>query len=264
MASPPPSRATAGIALRAALTKLLREVRRSVATFPDDPSAKAHFIRTRIKRLQSLSRLMPHASLWRKEFLQLCGRLKDLFAPMRDSTILAGLAEKYAPGAVLRLKSPAVPDLEVAARIALHAVEQIELYTDWSSIKWGGISHRAAVTYRTARDAWKQARRTNAPDEALHLFRRRLKRLLYQCEYLGGRIRLARFTRRIERVGETLGEIQDICLAEDWLNRQRGIAVPADLSRTKATLRRDALRRAESLMSPRARDFRKMLGGIRE
>ena len=260
MAPPRSSSSNAGVALRAALLTLLREVRRSVETYSDDPPGKAHFIRTRIKRLQSLSRLIPDASPWRREFLHNCGGIKDLFAPARDSTILAGLAEKYAPGEALRLESPAVPDLESAMRFADRAVEQIGLHEGWDVVKWRAIALRAAGTYRAARDAWKQARRTNAPDAAFHEFRRRLKRLLYQCEYLGGRIRLARFTKRVDRLGEILGEIQDICLAEDWLARQRAATPPADLAQSKQTLRRKALRRAESLLSPRAKDFRKMLG----
>lgn len=262
MAAARPPNIKTGSALRAALIKLLGEVRRSLDTFCDDPSAKAHFIRTRIKRLQSLSQLIPHAPLWRKEFRHICMGIKDLFAPLRDWSILRGLAETYAPGQALLLEPPAAPDLEEAARISGQALKQIELYTHWDSVKWRGILLRATATYRVARGAWKHARRTNAPDDAFHLFRRRLKRLLYQCEYLTENIRLARFTKRVDRLGGILGDIQDICLAEDWLKNQRGIAVPADLSRSKAKLRRDSLRRAETLLSPRAKDFRSMLGPI--
>lgn len=253
------SNTNAGIALRAALLKLLRAVRRAVDSFSEDPSTKAHAIRTRIKRAQALARLVPDASQWRGEFLQICGEVKDLFAPCRDAEILASLVEKYALGEAFQLDRPSEPDLNLAAMSADRALGHIVRCSKWPSIEWRGLSGRAAETYRAARNAWKHARRTNATDAAFHKFRRKLKRLLYQLEHMGSRIHLMRLTRRLDRLGEILGEIQDICLAEDWLKRELRVAGPADLARSKASLRRDALKRAEALFSPRTKDFRRML-----
>jgi CHAD domain-containing protein len=85
-----------------------------------------------------------------------------------------------------------------------------------------------------------------------------VKRLLYQCEYLGGRARLVRLTTRVDRLGETLGEIQDVCMAEDWIKEHIG-KVPRDLPRSKKSLRRRALERGEPLFAIRPREFREML-----
>jgi hypothetical protein len=84
--------------------------------------------------------------------------------------------------------------------------------------------------------------------------------LLYQCEYLGGRARLVRFTRRVDRLGETLGDIQDVCMAEAWLKKQKGLKIPPDLPRSKDALRRTALRLAPALLEPNPKAFRRMLG----
>lgn len=255
-----PRKLAPGSALRATLRQLLREASRAVEGFPRDPAGQAHFLRTRVKRLQSLCRLVPGGGAWREAFLPPCRDLKDLFAETRDATIVQGLADKYAPGEAHHLRAAMTPDLTKARHLCDFASGLLADYPDWVTIEWKDIADRAVGTYRAARETWKQARRRNAPDEAFHAWRRRVKRLLYQCEYLGGRARLARFTRRVDRLGETLGEIQDVCMAEHWLERQRGLKVPPDLPRSKKALRERALHAASVLLAPKPKEFRRMLG----
>lgn len=255
-----PRKLAPGSALRATLRQLLREAARAVDHFEEDPAGQAHFLRTRVKRLQSLCRLAPRAGEWRELFLPPCRELKDLFAETRDATIVRALADKYAPGEAVHLRASLAPDLAKARQLCQLATGVLAEYPDWVTMEWKDIADRAVGTYRAAREAWREARRRNAPDEAFHGWRRRVKRLLYQCEYLGGRARLARFTRRVDRLGETLGEIQDVCMAEEWLGKQRGLSVPPDLPRSKETLRRRALRAAPLLLDPKPKEFRRLLG----
>jgi len=255
-----PRKLAPGSALRAALRQLLRDAARAVEGFDRDPAGEAHFLRTRVKRLQSLCRLVPAGGVWREKFLPPCRDLKDLFAEARDATIVQGLADKYAPGEAHNLRAAARPDLIKARHLCEHAAGLLGEYPDWVTIGWGDIADRAVGTYRAAREGWQEARRRNAADEVFHSWRRRVKRLLYQCEYLGGRARLVRFTRRVDRLGETLGDIQDVCLAEGWLKKQRALKIPPDLPRSKEALRREALRSAPALLAPRPKDFRRMLG----
>ena len=254
-----PRKQMAGPALRSALAKLLRETARALEHFDDNPSDRAHFVRTRMKRVQSLSRLVPKGAAWREMFLPPCRELKDLFAEMRDADIVQALADKYAPGEARHLRAAARPDTRRAAHLAEFAAGVLSDYPAWKTIEWEAIADRAARTYRVARDGWKEARRSGAPDAAFHAWRRRVKRLLYQCEYLGGRARLVRMTGRVERLGETLGEIQDVCMAEDWIKKHVG-KIPRDLPRSKKVLRRRALERGGNLFGTKAREFRKMLG----
>jgi CHAD domain-containing protein len=253
-----PRKQSAGVALRSALTKLLRETVRALDRFKDDPQGRAHLIRTRMKRLQSLARLVPQGGLWREAFLPPIRELKDLFAEFRDAGIVRALAEKYAPGEARHLRAAAWPDTRRAAHLAEFATGVLSDYPAWRTVEWEPIADRALVTFRAARKGWKQARRSNAPDAAFHGWRRRVKRLLYQCEYLGGRARLVRLTTRVDRLGETLGEIQDVCMAEDWIKEHIG-KVPRDLPRSKKRLRRRALERGERLFAIRPREFREML-----
>ena len=255
-----PRRLAPGPALRAALRQLLRESARAVGTFDEDPAGQAHFLRTRVKRLQSLCRLVPRGRAWREKFLPPCRDLKDLFAETRDATIVRGLADQYAPGEARHLRAALRPDLGKARHLCEFASALLAEYPDWVTIEWRDIADRAVGTYRAAREGWREARRRNAADEAFHGWRRRVKRLLYQCEYLGGRARLVRFTRRVDSLGETLGDIQDVCLAEAWLKRQRRLKVPPDLPRSKEALRREALRSAPGLLAPKPKDFRRLLG----
>ena len=259
MSVPSNRRRAAGPALRSALRKLLSEAGRAVVTFDGNPSGHAHFIRTRMKRLQSLCRLVPKSRAWRENFLPVVRELKDLFAPTRDATIVRALAEKYAPGQAVNFSDASTPDLHRAAGLLQTGREILTAYPEWRSIEWDNIADRAVGTYRAARHVWKTASRKNAPDAAFHACRRRIKRLLYQCEYLGDRARLARLIRRADQAGEVFGEIQDVCMAEDWLAKQK-IKTPADLPRSKARLRSEALRRAAKLLEPKPGEFRKMLG----
>jgi hypothetical protein len=255
-----PRKLAAGSALRAALRQLLRQARRAMEKFPQDPAGQAHFLRTRVKRLQSLCRLVPRGKVWQEKFLGPCRELKDLFAETRDATIVQGLADKYAPGEAHHLRAALPPDLVEARRLAETAVDFLADYPYWITIEWKEISDRAVDTYRAARAGWKKAGRGNAPDEAFHAWRRRVKRLLYQCEYLGGRARLVRFTRRVDRLGEVLGDVQDVCLAEMWLKKQNNLKVPPDLPRSKESMRRAALRLAPVLLGCSPKVFRRMLG----
>ena len=249
-----------GPALCAALGKLLRDSVRALDAFHENPAVRAHFLRTRVKRLQSLSRLAPEGRKWRESFLPPLCQLKDLFAETRDATIVLALASKYAPGEAQHLRVASPPDLVGARHLAELASGLLHDYPGWEKIEWSDVADRAAGTYRAARKAWKGVVSPGAADAAFHGWRRRVKRLLYQCEYLGGQAHLVRLTRRVDKLGEILGEIQDICMAEDWLGRQHGLAVPADLPRRRAALRRRALRSGEALLSLKPRDFRKMLG----
>lgn len=244
----------------AAMRQLLTEAARAIEKFPRDPAGQAHFLRTRVKRLQALCRLVPRGEGWQGTFLGPCRELKDLFAETRDATIVQELAGKYAPGEAQHLRAALPPDLAKARRLVECAVDLLADYPDWARVEWKDIADRAVDTYRAAREAWKGAARRNAPDEAFHSWRRRVKRLLYQCEYLGGRARLVYFTRRVERLAEKLGDIQDVCLAETWLKKQKSLRVPPDLSRSKEVLRRGALRLAAVLLGPKPKEFRRLLG----
>jgi len=256
----PSSHHAPGPALRSALAKLLREALRAVDRFPADPAGQAHLLRTRVKRLQSLCRLVPRGAGWREMFLPPCRELKDLFAETRDATIVQALADKYAPGQAHHLRVAALPDLVRARGRAEFAAGVLADYPRWKELVWDEIADRAVGTYRAAREAWRDAARKNAADAAFHDWRRRVKRLLYQCEYLGGRARLVRFTARVDRLGEMLGEIQDVCMAEHWLKKQLSLPIPPDVARSKAALRREVLTRASALLSPKPCEFRRMLG----
>jgi len=49
-------------------------------------------------------------------------------------------------------------------------------------------------------------------------------------------------------------------LAERWLKKQKSLRVPPDLSRSKESMRRAALRLAPVLLGSSPKDFRQMLG----
>ncbi len=257
------ARHSPGPALLAAFGKLLREAAEAVEGFGADPPGNAHFVRTRVKRLQSLSRLVPAARKWRASFLPPLRELKDLFAPTRDATIIRWLAEKYAPGEAEHLAAPPAPDLVRARQLVVEADGLLSGYSGWDAVAWDDVVGRAARTYRAARRARKAAALPRATDADFHKWRRHVKHLLYQCEYLGECAPLARMTRRVDKLGDVLGRIQDICMAEHWLAAQRGLAVPSELPRSKEILRCRALQLGGALLASKPREFKKTLCGER-
>lgn len=251
---------SAGCQLRMALESLLQQCRDAVDSFDSDPDGSAHFIRTRAKRLQSLCRLLPRGKRWRRSFLPTCRELKDMFAEMRDATIVRHLAEHYTPGEAHHLRVVTPPDLAGAAALSRVADDALAGYPLWDGVTWCDVSDRAVGTYRAARQAWKKAACKGAPDEAFHQWRRRVKRLLYQSEFLGRRASLARFTKRVDRLGEVLGNLQDATVAADWLRDHAKTEVPVELEKAAAAARGGALEMGAILFDPKPRCFRERLG----
>lgn len=234
---------------------LLAEAGKAVAEFNQKPEDSAHFIRTRVKRLQSLSRLVPRGREWRQWFLVPCRELKDLFAEVRDATIVRGLAEKFAPGEAAHLRAVESPDLAVARTLIQAAEKSLHDFPDWEKIGVEELAARFAGTYRAAKEAGKRARRARTRDAVFHDWRRRVKRLFYQSEFLEWGKKSARLTSKIDRLGEVLGELQDICMAEEWIARHGVKSPPEDLARSKENIRRLALQLGEKI-------FRKKLAEL--
>ena len=250
-----------GLALGEAMGGFLREVGEAVATYATDPAGGAHLIRVRMKRLQALSHLVPRGGAWRRQMLPLCRELKDAFAATRDATILRVLSEEHGyHGDLPPLVAP-TPDLERAGVLVTAAVAALESCQEWPRTGWEELVERAARSYRLARVAWREAARKDAPDAGFHRLRRRVKRLLYQCEFLAGWADSRGIARDLERLGEVLGGLQDVCMAQAWLSSHNGTAWPA-LRRLRKKLRRRALRKADKLFGTSARQFRRRHLGL--
>lgn len=248
----------AGEALRSALAGLLGEASDAVGAFGSDPCGKAHFLRTRVKRLQSLSRLVPRAKGWREEFLSPLRGLKDLFADVRDAGIVGELAERYAPGEARHLREAVLPDLRAARELVSAAESSLARYLGWSRIGWDTVGGRAGETYRGARKLYAQVSRPGAGDRDFHEWRKRVKRLFYQCEFLGARAKLRRVRSRADRLGQTLGDLQDCVTAEQWLRVHR-VAIPEELCRRRKKFRRTSLGLGAVLFDEKPARFRRRL-----
>ncbi len=237
------------------LRGLLLDVAGAVEAFTEDPAGRAHFIRVRVKRLHALSHLVPRGREWQRRLMPVGRELKDAFAATRDVTILRVLSEEHGyHGELPPLVAPA-PDLVRAGGLVMAATTALDTYQDWPEIGWGELAVRVARSYRLAREAWRSAACGGAPDAQFHRLRRRVKRLLYQCEFLSGWVPARGTVRQLERLGEVLGGLQDVCMAREWLGSHgEGADWPA-LRRLRKALRRKALRRADDLFASSTRGF---------
>lgn len=244
-----------GALLLEAMDLLLAEAGKGIAEFEFKPEDSAHFIRTRVKRLQSLSFLVSRGRKWRQVFLVPCRDLKDLFAEVRDATIVHALAEKFAPGEAAHLRAVEGPNLAVAKSLLQDAEKSLHDFSEWNKIGVEELAARFARSYRATRKAWKNSRRDRASDAVFHDWRRRVKRLLYQSDFLERGKKDSRLTASIDRLGAVLGELQDICTAEEWIARHGIKSSPEDLVRSKERLRRRALKLGEKLFRKKSTEI---------
>jgi hypothetical protein len=246
-----------GLVLREALGGLLRGLADAVEGFGADPAGGAHVIRVRVKRLQALSHLVPRGGAWRRRLLPPCRELKDVFAATRDATILRVLSVAYGYGGALPLPVAPAPDLARAGELVAEASSAVDALGGWRAITWDELVGRAVVSYRGARKALRAAAREGSSDAAFHRLRRRVKRLLYQCEFLGRWARADGLARDLARLGEILGELQDARITEEWLAPQQDAAEWPRLRRLRAKLRRKARRKADKTLASSPREFRR-------
>ena len=216
------------------LTEVIRLAGSEVRAAP----SSIHDLRVGLKRLRAWLQLLRPA-LGRQVDVALANRrLRDagrMLSASRDAQVLSKTLRRIQArtkgksarrieqwrGELAELQQQAIPWDTVRTELALcaHMLHGV----DWRAVSPDELRDRLQESYRRSRRLSRQAlRRRRLDDERLHDFRKSVKRLAYQVEYLdqvfgrrhrcGGGLTLA---------GQNLGEVNDLLLLRRWL-RDKG------------------------------------------
>lgn len=250
--SPLPS-TEAGAWLLQLLLQLCTQAVKDVARIPLWPSTTVHALRKRMKKLQSLLRLVPPggqpAAL--RELRDSIRKLKGGLAAQRDADVLSVLGRDL--GGRMRPPRIAPVDPVPILRLAYALTRQVQAL-DVAALTWERLDLRYQKTCRRAQQAWQVA--LEQPDgEPLHDWRKRVKDLYYQTLALQRWLRCPKRLRRTHQLGALLGHRLDLDLYRAQLKRARGRPprkLLAEVKTRQARLTRRIFRRAESVFDHRA------------
>jgi hypothetical protein len=245
--SPLPS-TEAGAWLLQLLLQLCAQAVKDVAKIPLWPSNSIHALRKRMKKLQSLLRLVPPgaqpAAL--RELRDSIRKLKGAVAAQRDTDVLSALGRDL--GGRTRPPQSAPIDPVPILRLAYALTRQVHAL-DLAALTWERVERRYQKTCRRAQQAWQVAR--HQPEgEPLHDWRKRVKDLYYQTLALQRWLRRPKRLRRTHQLGALLGHRLDLDLYRAQLKRARRRPprkLLAEVKVRQARLTRRIFRRAKSV-----------------
>jgi hypothetical protein len=245
--SPLPS-TEAGAWLLQLLLQLCTQAVKDVARIPLWPATSVHALRKRMKKLQSLLRLVPPgaqpAAL--RELRDSIRELKGAVAAQRDTDVLLALGRDLGG----RTRPPRTEPIDPVPilRLAYALTRQVHAL-DVAALTWERVERRYQKTCRRAQQGWQLAR--HQPEGApLHDWRKRVKDLYYQTLALQRWLRRPKRLRRTHQLGALLGHRLDLDLYRAQLKRAKKRPPPKLLAEVKvrqARLNRRIFRRAESV-----------------
>ncbi|MEI6535633.1 MAG: CHAD domain-containing protein [Verrucomicrobiaceae bacterium] len=198
---------------------------------PSTPGHSVHALRTRMKKIRSVLRLV-HGQVAEaaEDAISWTARdIKDAFDTMRNNEVMERLAHKWAKNeAVLISKKRAVVTIPKDVRLKLRKLQRFIAALPLNGLRWKDVFREYEQTYRSARRWMRRAGSGDADD--LHHWRRRVKDLYYQSlalHHLGGSHRRIRQSRQL---GSRLGKSNDLELMRRYFG---------------ATLSENAIRRVQ-------------------
>ena len=212
----------ADVWLRSLLRQLAARALDDLARMGRHDSSAVHYLRVRMKKLRAVLRLgrTGENTGELRSLDRHCRAIKNGYGGMRDNDVMDRLCQKHF--------GEALPD---SAQV--HA-------TDWSQergrrellalaceledmplagLDWQRVLENYRQAWRSARKAMRRCEDSRAP-RAFHTWRKRVKRLYYQClalrRQLGGDKRI----RRARKLGRRLGREHDLAMLCELLPRE--------------------------------------------
>ncbi|HSD87741.1 MAG TPA: CHAD domain-containing protein [Kofleriaceae bacterium] len=215
---------------------------REAAGTVDRGAAKAvHAYRKALRRARAVLTLLGDA-LAKSERKAICRALREArralgtardhaVAPETVKVLPLGDTEREIATSIIDAARDAMPEIseikqvlaEGAARTAAQ-VEALEAALP-QTVSWSTVERGVCSTYRRARRARKDARRSR---RAFHSWRRRSKELSYQLDLLSGYagMRVAELSREIDGITDTQGPAVDLIMLRDFVRTHAGNADP--------------------------------------
>ncbi len=227
----PFSKATENV--RPALVGLAEKVCDQIAGLPRGSLRRVHQIRVLVKRLRALLRLtrghLPPRTFYRIDHL--ARRIKNALGNARDHAVLADFVGKlWAPPEKRRLvRALALGKARATARADMLTRKQAilqdaklllaQLHRAGGRLRAlpagkGAIATTGAACAQSARVCSKR----RADDAEFHRWRKKLKTLIYQTEYLDGNAVSSPRLRQMKHLGHLLGAHHDLALMQLRMN----------------------------------------------
>lgn len=213
----------AGPRLAWVLSGLVRQVSGDLNRMPQHPEAVIHTLRRRMKKIQSLVRLVD--SLANKETKHQIKRLilgiKEAFASHRDQAVIESLALKMGGRQLARQEETAKPWPTATCLASAATLAGILSALPVKKLTWTDIRDAHEHTVGKARRLWQRAQEKPTAKH-LHEFRKQTKALYYQLLFI--RLIKGHQKRNIHharRLGHWLGKHHDLHLFQTTLRHQK-------------------------------------------
>jgi hypothetical protein len=239
------------------LLHLVEETRRDLDGLASKPIRSIHSIRTRMKNLRAVMRLLkpcvPRPQ--RQEIMELAESVKDAFARQRDAHVTATLRAK------LERNPPARPDRKkssVSARLAGHAIAKCDhlhsliLRAPLGDLGWKQLSDAYVRSYRRGRKGMEKCS-PRSKQEAFHAARQVVKELFYQSRVLQPLPGMRRRRRWADRLGDRLGKLNDLEMLETLAGKSARVSLVKRIARKRKMLRTLIFRLAARLFDEKPR-----------
>jgi hypothetical protein len=249
--------------LRMVLLHLAEEALRDLESLPAKPERAIHSMRTRIKNLRAILRLVgarvPPPS--RKAIVACCKVIKDAFSKQRDAHVLAALKAEFEGRRRVGPKQGSTGGRMAAGRRVMAAAARLigllgSLRLD--GLAWNELLDAYERCYREGRKAMRECRRDPAA-KLLHAWRRPVKDLLYQSRVLQPLKGAERRARRARRLGERLGRWHDLQLFAEHLDDGEQRAFGKRIAREQKALAPLIFKSADKLFADKPREMAKAL-----
>ena len=194
-----------------------------LARIPHQPAANIHALRTRMKKLRAVLRLVERRidDASRFDIKSRIREIKNAFGQRRDAAVLEKLAAR------LRARKPGLPPLDFAvegnlpdAEVAIepllpdlhhcvHSLREMLCRLPLQDLSVGSIAEAYARRYQTCRKAWKHCRKNPKPKK-FHKWRKPVKELYYLSLVLHRRRDAQKRIRPTRKLAHWLGQEHDL------------------------------------------------------
>jgi CHAD domain-containing protein len=245
------------------LLHLAEEALRDLESLPAKPDRAIHSLRTRVKNLRAIFRLVqervPRPS--RKAIVACCKVIKGAFSRQRDAHAIAAMRLELGNRRHAGPQSGGATEGALAGRSAIAAASRLigllgKLRLD--GLGWDDVLDACVGCYREARKAFKDCRRDPDP-KLLHAWRRPVKDLFYQSRVLQPLKGMKRRVRRAQRLGERLGRWNDLQLLTDDLESGEKHVMGKRIAKERKALKPLIFKAAAKLFSDKPGEMAKAL-----
>lgn len=245
------------------LLHLAEEARRDLDSLAARPVRAIHSLRTRMKNLRALLLLVRQRipKQARKAVAVLAGELKDAFSEQRDAQVIAALRVKFPDLRNSNAKEKVAPQNADRDRMAkADASRLIRMLTKigLSGLTWADVIGGYLRSYRAGRKAMKACEREQSA-KSFHEWRRPVKELFYQSQALQPLDRMKHRRGAAERLGDRLGEMNDLQMLRDGSEKTRASGSMKEIAKRQRELKPAIFKAAAKLFGERPGEIERAL-----